>query len=179
MDAIAALMSYHAIQPAEIVSVDVSLPAGLHEMCGGRDVTNLASAQMSLPFAVASFLERGELGISAFSEGNRAAETIHEWMKRVHLQTDAALASLAEPVVTLNCRSGESFTLSVDPPLGSPGNPLSTAQLRSKALGLMSMTLDYARSENLLDGLAGLERWSDVRQLPSLLAAQQLPRLFR
>lgn len=179
MDAIAALMRDHAIRPAEIATVDVALPTGLHEMCGGRDVSNLASAQMSLPFAVASFLEHGELGIAAFSEGNRAAATVHERMKLVHLQADATLASLAEPTVTLRCRSGASFALSVDPPLGSPGNPLSAAQLHAKAAGLMSMTLDDDSTENLLDRLAGLERWSDVRELPGLLAAKQRPHLFR
>lgn len=179
MDAIAALLHDHAIRPIEIASVDISLPAGLHAMCGGRDVSSLASAQMSLPFAVASFLERGELGIAAFSEGNRAAPTVHERMKLVHLQADARLASLAEPIVTLHCRSGENFTLSVDPPLGSPGNPLSTAQLRAKAAGLMSMALDGTSIENLLGRLARLDMWSDVRELPGLLVAKQRPRLFR
>lgn len=179
MDAIAALMRDHAIEPSEIVSVGVSLPAGLHEMCGGRDVSNLASAQMSLPFAVASFLERGELGIAAFSQSNRAAAAVHERMKLVHLQADAALASLAEPTVTLRCRSGASFALSIDPPLGSPGNPLSVSQLRAKAAGLMNMTLSEAKTEALLDHLARLEVWTDVRALPGFLTAEERPSLFR
>lgn len=179
MDAIAALLREHAIQPADIVSVEISLPAGLHEMCGGRDVSNLASAQMSLPFAVASFLERGELGITAFSERNRAAAAVHERMKRVYLRVDTALASLAEPIVTLHSCSGESFTLSVDPPLGSPENPLTPDQLRSKAAGLLSMTLDHDNAERLLGRLAELEIWSDARGLPGLLTAQRPAPQFR
>jgi 2-methylcitrate dehydratase PrpD len=179
MDALTALMHEHAVEPAEIASICVSLPVGLYEMCGGRDLSNLASAQMSLPFAVASFLEHGGLGIAAFSEGNRAATRVRDLMKLVELEADPGLASLAEPNVTLRCRSGASFTLSVDPPLGSPGNPLSAAQLRSKAADLMGMALDHDSTESLLERLAGLEQWSDVRELPGLLAAKRRPRLFR
>lgn len=179
LDAIRALVRQHAIAESELAALTIMLPRGLHDMCGGRDTTNLASAQMSLPYAVAAFLEHGELGISEFSAERRDSPAIRERMQQVQLHADETLPSLAEPTVTIHCRSGATHTMCVPSPLGNPDNPLSEAQLHRKASDLLSMALDAAAAAHLLRGLSDLQTWEDLRDLPALLATDGRPPLFR
>ena len=66
----------------------------------------------------------------------------------------------------------------MDPPLGSPDNPLPDVRLRAKAMELLTMTLQSTRASDLVERLSKLDAMPDVRTLPSLLTAETPPPIF-
>lgn len=151
--------------PDRLPSVHVRLSAFVEGMCGGRDLRNLASAQMSLPYAVAAVLVYGHAGIAAYLEAARTDPRMAAMMARITLEVDPAMSDLDEPIVTLTLADEAPRSRQVLTPLGDPRNPLSDTDLLSKYHALAAMALDDTSASALADAVLDLDNLADARML--------------
>ncbi|GGF28761.1 2-methylcitrate dehydratase [Aliidongia dinghuensis] len=170
VDAVSALLDERGAAGGKVVGVRVRLSQFLMNMCGGRDLASLASAQMSLPYAVAARLVHGAAGIDAYRAERRCDPRIVETFERIELEVDPTQADLDEPVVTLAFADGTQAERHVPVALGAPANPISDADLIAKYRSLAGLVLPADRVEGLADAVLGLDWLADARALLPLLA---------
>ena len=172
VDAVSALIRDRAAGAPDVVAVRVRLSAFLMNMCGGRDLDSLASAQMSLPYAITARLVHGGAGIDAYRADRRQDPRVDPMMAGVTLEVDVAQADLDEPAVTLRFADGASATLRVPVVLGAPANPISDADLHGKYLALASLAMPVQRAQMLADAVLALDDLADARTLLPHLAGE-------
>ena len=162
IDALGLLLDQLSIDADQVEDVQVSLCGFLRDMCGGRDVSTLAAAQMSLPYALAARLVHGHCRLEAYDEAQRGDPRIGQWMSRIRLDVDSQLSEDGEPVVSVRTLDGRQASLCVDPPLGAPGNPLSDEALEEKFFSLAVRVMPRLQAEELLGQLWRLETLESV-----------------
>jgi 2-methylcitrate dehydratase PrpD len=149
----------------QVEDIQVSLCGFLQDMCGGQEVSSLAAAQMSLPYALAARLVHGHCRLEAYDDEQRRDPRIARWMSRIRLEVDPQLSEDGEPVVSVRTVDGRRASLCVDPPLGAPGNPLSDEALEQKFFSLAVRVMPRAQVEELIGQLWRLEALESVRSL--------------
>ncbi|MGW0686850.1 MmgE/PrpD family protein [Streptomyces sp. NPDC002754] len=167
VDALLAIMADRNLDADDIATVHVRMSPFLHGMCGGRETTTLAAAQLSLPCALAAVITHGHAELEAYV-GDGASP--HLAMERIALEVDDTMPADGEPVVTVTSTDGRRWSLRVDEPSGSPGNPLSETAVREKFRGLVGRVFTSDRSRALEAAVLGLAEAGDARALGVLLA---------
>jgi 2-methylcitrate dehydratase PrpD len=152
-----------------VVQVRVRLSAFVHAMCGDRAPVNLASAQMSMPYALAAALVFGDADIDAFVASAREDERVASMMARIVLEPDPALADLDEPDVTATYADGSVRSLRATIPLGDPRRPLDDARLLAKYRGLACDVIGSEAADALAHAVLNIEECRDARDLERLL----------
>ncbi|WP_322064307.1 MmgE/PrpD family protein [Burkholderia ubonensis] len=170
VDAALLLADGRTFAAGEIERVTVRASAFVARMCGGRDLSTLSSAQMSLPYAVAAALVFGDTGIDAYRADRRTDPTVTALLARITVDVDPALGDLDEPTVTLQRADGTRESRHVPIALGDPRNPLSDAALLAKFRALAGIVLAPAQVDALSDTCLSLERQADARVLNQQLA---------
>jgi 2-methylcitrate dehydratase PrpD len=170
IDALGLLLEQLQVGADQVEDVHVSLCGFLLDMCGGRDASTLAAAQMSLPYALAARLVHGHCRLAAYDDEQRGDPRIAHWMSRIHLEVDSQLSEDGEPVVSVRTVDGRRASLCVDPPLGAPGNPLSDAALEQKFFSLATRVMPQAQAGELLEQLWRLEESESVHSLDRWLS---------
>lgn len=165
IDALGLLLDQLSIDTDQVEDVQVSLCGFLQDMCGGRDVSTLAAAQMSLPYALVARLVHGHCRLEAYDEAQRSDPRIGQWMSRIRLDVDSQLSEDGEPLVSVRTVDGRQASLCVDPPLGAPGNPLSDEALEEKFFSLAVRVMPRLQAEELLEQLWKLEALESVGSL--------------
>jgi 2-methylcitrate dehydratase PrpD len=165
IDALGLLLEQLRVGADQVEDVHVSLCSFLLDMCGGRDVSTLAAAQMSLPYALAARLVHGHCRLEAYDDEQRGDLRIAHWMSRIHLEVDSQLSEDGEPVISVRTVDGRRARLCVDPPLGAPGNPLSDAALEQKFFSLATRVMPQAQAGELLEQLWRLDELESVEIL--------------
>ncbi|MFJ3366747.1 MmgE/PrpD family protein [Pseudomonas sp. NPDC086251] len=165
IDALGLLLDQLSIDADQVEDVQVALCGFLQDMCGGRDVSTLAAAQMSLPYALAARLVHGHCRLETYDEAQRGDPRIGQWMSRIRLDVDAQLSEDGEPLVSVRTVDGRQASLCVDPPLGAPGNPLSDEALEEKFFSLAVRVMPRLQAEELLGQLWQLETLESVGSL--------------
>ncbi len=171
IDAIGKLMAAQRLTADSIAAVRLRMSPFLHGMCGGRDVSGMPAAQMSLPYAVAARMVLGGAGLSAYAADRRSDPRLRAAMDRIELSTDEGMAPNDEPYVTVVAADGRQWDERVLVALGAPGNPLDDAALLGKFRELAGLALSADATHRLTDTVLGLDRVADVRSLPAMLAA--------
>lgn len=171
IDAVGLLMEKLDITPDQVAGIRVEMCEFLKDMCGHNRIETLASAQMSLPYALAARLAFGHAGLDAYEDKCRENPAIASWFERIHLEVNPTLSEDGEPVVTLRTHDGREASLCVEVALGAPGNPISDEALLDKFYGLANRVLPPARVAELARLLLTLEDVSSTEQLPELLSA--------
>jgi len=170
IDAVGLLMEQLEITPHEITEVRVEMCAILKDMCGHTRIETLASAQMSLPYALAARLTYGHAGLDAYEDKCREHSMISHWFERIHLSVNSALSEDGEPIVTLRTHDGREASLCVELALGAPGNPISDVALLDKFYSLAVRVLPLPKATHLANLLLSLEDLHTTEQLPELLS---------
>lgn len=172
VDAVLHLLAANPGLAQQVRHVDVRLSAFVMGMCGGRDLASLASAQMSLPYAVAIAWVFGDAGLERYLAPVRGDARLSAAMSLVRLQVDPAMAALDEPVVTITSEDGLVVSHKVPVALGAPGNPLSAAALRAKFQALATVALPRAQADALAERVLHLDEVDDARALLPLLVGR-------
>lgn len=165
IDALGLLLDQLNVRLDQVEDVQVRLSGFLHTMCGGRDVSTLAAAQMSLPYALAARLVQGHCRLQAYDDLQRNDPHMSQWLSRIHLEVDPRLSEDGEPVVTLRTVDGRQASVCVDVPLGAPGNPLTDVALQEKFFSLAMRVMPQEQAEGLLGQLWRIEELQSVRTL--------------
>ncbi|BCQ26321.1 MmgE/PrpD family protein [Caballeronia sp. NK8] len=152
-----------------VAHVRVKLSEFVHGMCGDRAPVNLASAQMSMPYALAAVLVFGHAGIEAFTGRARGDERVASMMQRIVLEPDASLADLDEPEVTVTYVDGTVRSLRATIPLGDPRRPLDDTQLLTKYRSLAADVIGHDATGSLAHAVLSVEEWTDANVLERLL----------
>lgn len=172
VDAVLHLMRGHAGLAAATRRIEVRASRFVADMCGGRDLSTLAAAQMSLPFAVAAAWRFGDAALERYRADRRSAPALAEAMQRVELAVDPALADLEEPTVTVHADGIAPLSHHVPVALGAPANPLADDALVAKYHDLAALALERPAAEALAARVFDLERLQDARTLLPLLAGR-------
>jgi len=169
IDAIGELLSELDIKADQIESIDVSASDFLVGMCAGLDTTTLAASQMSLPYALAVRCLLGHAGLDAYEEKLRSDVEVLGFMQRIRMHSDASLAPLDEPRLTLTSKDGRSASRQVNTPLGGPLNPIGDEALLEKFRSLAARALPDVQVARLATLCLNLDQKTDLQDLLDLL----------
>lgn len=150
--------------------IDVRVSAFVANMCGGRDLRTLESAQMSLPYAVAVAWVFGDAGLVRYLESSRADPRVVAAMERVALHADPSMADLDASVITIEAADMTPVSHRVAVPLGSPDNPLSDRALIDKFHALAGIAVTRERADALARLILELDSGDDARAIVPLLS---------
>jgi len=170
IDAVLHLMAANPGLAQQVRHIDIRLSEFVMGMCGGRDLASLASAQMSMPYAVAVAWVFGDAGLERYLAPMRGDARLAAAMSLVRLHADPAMAALEEPMVTITSEDGDVVAHHVPIALGAPANPMSAAALRAKFHALAEVALPRAQADALADTVLHLDEVDDARALLPLLA---------
>ena len=175
IDAVLHLMAANPGLAQQVRQVDVRLSAFVMDMCGGRDLATLSSAQMSMPYAVAVAWVFGDAGLARYLAPVRGDGRLAAAMSLVRLEVDPAMAALDEPVVTITSEDGVVVSHHVPIALGAPANPMSAAALRAKFNALAGVAITPSRADALALQVLHLDELDDAMALLPLLAGDAEP----
>ncbi|WP_249977728.1 MmgE/PrpD family protein [Vreelandella olivaria] len=172
IDALGLIIDDNALEAREIESIEVRLSPFLAKMCGTRDIDSLASAQMSLPYALAARMLFGRVDLDAYSDACRSSAEIHELMSLITLVVDGQLTADTEPSVMLTTRKGSRITKRVDIALGSPGNQLSHHALANKFYTLANRILPTSSVDIVMRNCMKLDALDDLSLFEAALSCR-------
>lgn len=172
IDAVLHLMTEHRGLAQKVGRIDVRLSSFVADMCGGRDLSTLSSAQMSLPYAVALAWVFGGAGLGRYLAPAREDARLLAAMSLVSLHPDPTMPALEEPTVTVTATDGVVLSQQMPVALGAPERPLGDALLRAKFDDLAGVALARERAALLADQVLHLDELEDSRTLLPLLAGQ-------
>jgi len=126
------------------------------------DIPGASSAKMSIPYCVAASLVKAECGMDVFADQVVTDTEILSLTKKVRVEEDAVMTSLTPGKrgarVTVKTKSGQTYTVEVDNPLGEPEHPMLDAELESKYYGMMGFArVEEGKAKNLHDMIWNLE----------------------
>lgn len=170
VDALDLLLSQHQVHFEQIERIVVGLNPFLLDMCGGRELQSLASAQMSLPYALAARALYGSAELASYDDANRLHPRVDAFMARIVLAIDEQQGRDDEPWVRIETQQGEQWQQHVPVPSGAPSNPLSLDALLAKYRSLASRVLPLEQVGQLEAICLALEDVADVREVAGLLA---------
>ncbi|MGE4239458.1 MmgE/PrpD family protein [Ramlibacter sp.] len=179
VDAMLAITGEHSLDIDRVSEIEVRVPK-MHAYIGGDDQEalyrppNYSKAQMSLPFALATAITRGELFLDQYTEAALADAATLGFARKVRViadpQMDEMLNAGKWPAsVRVTMTDGTRLTGGVDFPKGSPQNPLSAEQHQRKFRRLSEKRIDNARCDAIIALVDDLESLADVETLTSKL----------
>ncbi len=171
VDAVGTLLDRHAIAAQDVARIEARLSPFAAGMVGGRDVSTMPAAQMSLPYAIAARTVLGRADLSAYAADRRQDPALLAFMDQVAVESDLTVPSSDHASVAIITADGCRHEQPTASALGAPDNPLGEDALRAKYEGLASLVLPHGQVSELRQACLDLEALSDVRPLVRLLAA--------
>jgi 2-methylcitrate dehydratase PrpD len=173
LDALFEILVAEDLDPAVVERIEIGTYA-FAAAHGSAGWDNMATAQLSFPFVMATALHERAIRIEHFSETRRSDPKVIADCAKVAVSIDADCEAryprFRPAKVTLHASGGRRFTRAVDEPLGAPHNPLDDGALSAKYLGLAGPTLGAARARETLAELWRLDELETVTGLCDALA---------
>jgi len=167
------------LDPERVRSIQALVPEGVvkavcEPVANKRRPKNDYDAKFSLPYAIASGLIRGRLGVAEFLPAAYAEPRIERLMDKVAYaidpQTTFPRHYTGEVVVTLD--DGRVLRNRVAVNRGNPDLPLSNPEIEAKYFENCAVSLDQGAASRIRDAILALEAIADARELEALLAAE-------
>ena len=165
------------LDPLEVRSVRALVPAdAIPVVCEPRAAKRRPKtdyeAKFSLPYAVASGLARGRLGLAELAPEALADPGIASLMDKVEyaVDADADFPRYYSGAVEVTLHDGRTRSHRVEVNRGNPERPLTNAQIEAKYFENCARTLDEGTARRLRDLLLDLERLKTSVQLEAALA---------
>lgn len=173
IDGALALREKHGLRPEDVDHIQVDTYLIGYQQCGSspasREPHTAPQARFSTPYCVAAALIHGRVGLGEFDEALVNGEREQALLRRVEIRPEERFTELYPQKwgchLTVLCRDGRVLEEEVPSASGSLDNPLTPAQVRAKAEGLMEPVIGRERAEALAKKLLGLE---DLTALPDL-----------
>lgn len=170
IDAIRTLLDRMTLNtPSQIERVNVYLSTFLQGMCGVTDLSSLAGAQMSLPYALCACILYGRADLSVYQPEKLHHPDVADVLQKIHLVIDTEQTADSEPVIEMVSIDGRAERCQVTVALGAPANPLSDKALFDKFTSLANTALSTEKTEKLLNCCLSIEQQNDCQTLVDLL----------
>lgn len=165
------------VDPERVRSVRALIPEGVvkavcEPVAAKRRPKNDYDAKFSIPYAVASGLARGKLGLAELVPAALIEPRIERLMDKVEYAIDPDTTFprhySGEVVVTLD--DGRTLSNRVAVNRGNPERPLSNDEIEAKYFENCALTLPESAARRIRDVVLELESLSNAQQLESLLA---------
>ena len=176
---IEALETLHAqlhFTPEEIHEITVGGIEKLVTHHAIYDPKDLMMAQYSIPFCVALSLYFDPTDPESFDDNKLADKKIRAMMRRVRLQVDQEIEDQGwdrAARVTVTLKSGQRHSSLIVHFKGTPGNPMTHAEVEEKARKLTRTLLPARKLSRLIDAVNRLEKIDDVSSIGALLRSKQ------
>jgi 2-methylcitrate dehydratase PrpD len=161
VDALLALQEQHGITAVDIAGIDVRLAHGAVAMIDGNPLWT-----HNIQYVLAVAAREGRIGREHFSAAWTGNAEVLELAARVRLsgsdELQTRFPASQGAIVTIRTGTGE-HTLQRNIPAGSPDQPLSDAELRSKFDDLVAPVLAAQARADLWTALSSLDRVPSVR----------------
>jgi 2-methylcitrate dehydratase PrpD len=180
IDAALALVTRHDIRPEDVESVVVFCGEATYGLLGvplevKARPRNFVDAQFSLAWGVATAIARRRAVLDDFTPEAITSPDILAVSAKIDVQNDPALdrgdQGMEPARVQITMRDGAVFSAQVDLPTGTPGRPLSFADIERKFNGLLDhagQPISAANAQRLVESIARLGELEDVQDLMSL-----------
>lgn len=179
VDAVLSLKKTHSIDPGTVERITVHTSSLINDMCGGRDVSSLVAAQLSMPFALATALLHDGVGLQDIAVQGRTNPAVAALMDRVELIVDPGqYGGSAEPIIEVH-RAGHVFRHQAVTAKGASTNRLSDAETQHKFASLAGTRLTRDAVEQLEANVMAMEALPDVAVLSGLLESADEPAPLR
>jgi len=173
IDGLFALMRQNNLAAQDIAIITVGVAVHAATMKNYRP-TNIWQAQFSIPFTLGAVLAYGEVGPQQVSEASLSDSAILAQADKVLLKADMEVDALRPGMVparvSITTKDDRVFETWVAYPKGSPENPLSESELRSKYMMLAEPVLGISGSAALEESINHLEECDNVADLISLIS---------
>ena len=164
------------VQPADIERIDALLPAGMmpvvcDPIAAKRRPSTDYEAKFSVPYAVASGLLRGKVGLKELLPEAFNDPAARSLMDRVHCQPDPAstFPRHYSGELQLTMKNGQRLVLREAVNRGHPERPLSNAEIRAKFIDNASLSFPAGHAQAVQTAMLGLAQ-GDAVALETLLA---------
>jgi 2-methylcitrate dehydratase PrpD len=165
------------VDPARVRSIRALVPGGVVQavcepLAAKRRPKSDYDAKFSIPYAVASGLARGRLGLAELLPAALAEPRIEALMDKVDYAVDAASTFpkhySGEVVVTLD--DGRTLSRRVAVNRGNPDRPLSNAEVEAKYFENCALTLAAGPARRIRDHVLALESIASAAVLEEVLS---------
>jgi 2-methylcitrate dehydratase PrpD len=171
---------------AQVRRVEVAVPAGVVQavcepLAGKRRPTSDYDAKFSLPYAVASGLARGRLGLQELEPAAFTDPGMRELMDRIDYVEDPASTFPRHYTGEVRVTLADGSTRAHREPVnrGHAERPLNNAEVVEKYMDNATRHFGRAHAAAVRDQVLGLDRLASVRSLETLLAADPSPDAVR
>lgn len=172
IDAVLDVMGAEAVQAEEIAGVH-SATYGIAARHARGNWGDMASAQLSYQFCVATAMRHGKVTVEAFGPDGRADPTTNAYCRLVSVSVDdqcqETYPSLRSARVGVVLRDGRRFERFVDEPSGSARHPLSDEAVVAKFMDLSMPVIGETQSRLAADALLNVHLARDTGELLSRL----------
>ncbi len=149
-----------------------ALRVGSYKVAASHDLRQwetFTTAQMSIPFVVATALRYRAVDLDHFTAEHRRDEDSNALARKVTVGVDQACESdyprTRSAVVAIKTTDGQTLERRVDEPYGSPANRLDDDALTAKFKRLASPVIGADRADRVADEIWALESTAGVRPL--------------
>ena len=166
IEAVVQLLAEHHLDVAEIASIEVALPSESAVV-----VDNRAMPNVNVQYLVAGTLLDGGFSMRMSQDAERLADPlVRSLMERIALVAEEDFAHQRAARVEINLREGEAvLSKTVRDVRGTPKNPMSFEESRTKAEDLIGEVTGAERAAAACDLVAHLEEVTDLGELVELL----------
>lgn len=175
IDGVLKIMKEHRLKPDDVESIHVASykVAAAHDL---KEWDAFTTAQMSIPYVVATTVRHGGADLEHFSPAHRADPATAALAAKVAVSVDAQCdkdyPAMRPAVTTIRTRGGKDLSLRVDNPYGEPEVPLDDAALSAKFMKLAVPVIGARKAEQVAEAVWSLEKVADLRPLVEDLAGK-------
>jgi len=177
IDGVKKIVATHNLRAGDIESIDVGYPTSHYQHAAISSPHDLLGMQFSTAYSLALTVIKGSNTPRDYTLEAMDNEEIKAFASRVRVVEDAELGKLYEgklPArVKLRTRSGSVFEELVVDARGSPGAPLSAAEIDDKFRSQVADVIGTDRCEELLRVLRNVGSLDDMAKLPPMLVASK------
>lgn len=167
VDAVKAIMEENDLTPDDIEDMTIYQNETHKRHIGWEyEPRGVMAAQANIQYAVATFLEDGDVTVDAFTDEAIRRPNVLERVEDIDIEVDDSLEDEKfGTIVELRTTAGDEYTKPLFTPPGMPPNTLSDEKLLSKFENQASKVLSGDNVDNVVDFLLNIEEQEDITEL--------------
>ncbi len=171
LDALAAIMRVQGLTADDIAAIDAGLSKPTYVHCAWEyKAQGVTAAQMNLTFGLAVIALDGQAFVGQYREDRLEDPRILDFIRRITARIDPEIEAMGHAFrhaarIHVTTRDGRTFTREILHRRGSPENPLSPEDITAKFRAITEGCLTPAKTQRVIDLVAGLERISNLDEL--------------